>query len=292
MSGRRSSNGRWLSAVALCGLALSGCEGNLASVLIRQMNAPVATGAVCTVPLDPTAQRVAEGTLDVGIRDDYVLNPLLQSSLVSTANPNFGRVETNGSFIEGFVVELRDGSPDGRLIERPFSVYQSTFIPASLGGAPSFNVSSLQVIPPAIGQRLRAEVCVIDRMGVTPTCPVPRIRERVQRVIARLTGFGRTQGNIPIETPTFDFPINICCGCSVTFPSDADQTEMVRPGPDCNSGLPLVSPGLCAPGQDFALDCRACAGSNVEFCQPRGYRAGPTMDANMRLIPNTCPTDL
>ncbi len=260
-------------ALALAGLSMFSCEKNAASVFIRRMQAPIAAGVVCMIPLDPIVQPVAEGIMDVGVRDDYLVNPLIQSSLVATANPNFGRIETNGATIEGFVVELREGSPDGPLVEVPFSVYQTTFVPPSMAGAPSFGITTLQVIPPGIGQRLRADVCVIDRQGVTTDCPVPRIRERVKRIIVRMTAFGRTQGNISIETPSFDFPVNVCCGCTVQFPTDANLADAVYPGPDCNSGIALIGPGLCAPGQDFLLDCRQCASSRPEFCQPRGFQS-------------------
>ncbi len=273
MSRRRVSLGVGTAALALTGLSMFSCEKNAASVFIRQMQAPTANGPTCTIPIDPVAQRVSEGIMDVGVRDDYLVNPLIQSALVSTANPNFGRVETAGANIEGFVVELHEGSPDGPLVEVPFSVYQSTFVPASVGGNASFGVTTVQVIPPGIGQRLRNDVCVIDRQGVTTDCPVPRIRERVKRIIVRMTAFGRTQGNIAIETPTYDFPVNVCCGCTVQFPTDANLADVVYPGPDCNSGIALQGPGTCAPGQDFLLDCRQCASSDPEFCQPRGFQS-------------------
>jgi len=268
------------------------CEKNAASVFIRQMQAPIAAGPVCTFPLDPNAQRVAEGIMDLGVRDDYLANPLLQSSLVSTSNPNFGRVDTAGTIMEGFVVELHEGSPDGPLVEVPFSVYQSSFVPSSIGGAPSFAVTNVQVIPPGIGQRLRNEVCVIDRQGVTTDCPVPRIRSRVKRIIARMTAFGRTQGNISVETPTFDFPVNVCCGCTVQFPPDSNFADAVYPGPDCNSGIALIGPGTCVPGQDFLLDCRLCASTVPEFCQPRGFQSRlPTVGMSATPQRIDCPVD-
>lgn len=291
MSGRSISTRIGLSALVLGGLTSLSCENNAVSFFIRQMNAPILAGQVCTVPLEPTAQRIAEGTMDVGIRDDYLVSPLLQNSLVAVANPAFGRIESNGVNVQGFVVELHEGSPDGALIERPFSVYQTTFVPAAVAGVPAYQVATLQVIPPPIGQRLRNEVCVIDRTGVTSDCPVPRIRERVKRIIVRLTAFGDTQGHVPVESPTYDFPVNVCCGCSVLFPSDSDQAEMLRPGPDCNSGVAVPTQGQCFPGQDFPLDCRVCASSNPEFCQPRGFRANVmTMGTMVTSVP--CPTDL
>lgn len=292
MSGRSISAKVGLSALMVCGLTSLSCSNNATSFFIRQMNAPVASGTACTIPLEATAQRIAEGTMDVGLRDDYFISPLMQSSLVAVANPNFGRIETNGVNVQGFVVELHEGSPDGALIERPFSVYQTTFVPAAVGGVPSYQVATLQVIPPPIGQALRNQVCVIDRQGVTENCPVPRIRERVKRIIVRVNAFGETQGHVPVETPTYDFPVNVCCGCTVTFPADADQAEMLRPGPDCNSGVAVASQGQCFPGMDFPLDCRVCASSNPEFCQPRGYRALTTVDMAGRITTSPCPTDL
>lgn len=292
MSGRSISAKVGLSALVLCGLTSMRCENNATTFFIRQMNAPQVSGTTCTIPIEPTAQRIAEGTMDVGIRDDYFVSPLMQNALVAVANPNFGRIESNGVNVQGFVVELHEGSPDGALIERPFSVYQTTFVPAAVAGAPSFQIATLQVIPPPIGQRLRSEVCVIDRTGVTENCPVPRIRERVKRIIVRINAFGETQGHVPIESPVYDFPVNVCCGCTVTFPSDSDQSEMLRPGPDCSAGVALVGPAQCFPGMDFPLDCRACASSNPEFCQPRGFRALTTVDRMGMITTSPCPMDL
>lgn len=277
--------------MALAAVTASGCADNEATFFIRQMSAPLVAGNLCTLPIDPTAQRVTEGVMDVGLRDDYFVAPLFQSSLISTANPSFGRVETAGVNIQGFVVELRDGSPSGALLERPFSVYQSTFVPAGVGGLPTYAATQLQVIPPPVGQALRASVCVVDRTGVDTNCPVPRIRQRVKRVIVRMYAFGRTQGNLDIETPIYDFPVNVCCGCLVQFPADADAPETVRPGPDCTVGVPLVGPGQCGVGMDFPVDCRSCAGTNREFCQPRGYRATVTQGAMGMPMSIPCPTD-
>lgn len=278
-----------LLAVAALGLNL-GCEQNAVTFFITQMNAPQIAGTTCTVPDDPNSARIAEGIMDVGLRDDYFVSPLLQNSLVATASPSFGRVETANIIVQGFVVELHDGSPEGALIERPFSVYQSTLVPVGVGGLPSYQVSTLQVIPPPVGQRLRTEVCVIDTQGVTENCPVPRIRQRVKRIIVRLSAFGATQGHLDVETPTFDFPVNVCCGCTVQFPSDSDQAEMLRPGPDCSSGLAVASQGACNPGMDFPLDCRFCASANPQFCQPRGYRALTTVTGTT-IMTSPCPTD-
>lgn len=289
MSRRSAFVGVGKAGLALCGLSMLSCENNAVSLFIRQMQPPLVAGVMCIIPLDPNIGRVAEGIMDVGIRDDYLANPLLQSSLVQTANPTFGRVESNGAIIDGFVIELRDGSPEGPLVEVPFSVYQTSFVAPSLAGTPSFAATTVQVIPPGIGARLRNEVCVIDRQGVTADCPVPRVRERVKRIIVRMTAFGHTQGNISLETPTFDFPVNVCCGCTVQFPPDANAAETVYPGPDCNSGIPILGPATCAPGQDFLLDCRACAASDPDFCQPRGFQSRPGIGT--MVTPLNCPID-
>lgn len=267
-----------------------GCEQNAATATITQMNAPQVSGTTCSVPNDLDSPRLSEGIMDVGLRDDYFVSPLIRNSLVATANPTFGRIESNNIVIEGFVVELHEGSPEGALLERPFSVYQSTLVPVGNGGQASYQVTTLQVIPPPVGQRLRTDVCVIDTQGVTENCPVPRIRQRVKRIIVRLSAFGSTEGHIAIETPVYDFPVNVCCGCTVQFPADSDQAEMLRPGPDCNSGLPVASQGSCYPGMDFPVDCRYCASSNPAFCQPRGFRALTTL-MGTTVITSPCPTD-
>jgi shikimate kinase/3-dehydroquinate synthase len=283
----------------------AGCAEDGPSFFIRAAMAPLPMGTTCGLPLDPNGLRVSEGRLDVTLRNSYAITPLLQNQLLERADQTAARIESNHIMVEGYEIELRDLSPTGSIIGgQAFSVFQSAVVPAGIGGQPSFTVTSVTVIPPTIVQLLlnggaRVErngtavtlpgVCEIDRTGVTPNCPVPRYTSNDVRVIVRMRAFGRTVGDVPVQTPYFDFPVTVCCHCLVRFPPEANVAEMAvgmemaRQVPDCNNGAAILDQSSCTPGQDFNLDCRACSSSNVEACQPRGYTRDPSM--------GSCPTN-
>ena len=272
---------RLLGAVTLGATLMggTGCVDNEVSFFIRQVQAPLPMGlSQCIIPMDPAANRVFEGTLDVGLRDDYRMAPLLASQVAARADMQMNRPETSVISVEGFVIEIHEGSPDGPIIGRPFTVYQSSTILPPIAGQIAYGVTELQVIPPTIVNALRAQVCTFDTTNVTAQCPVPVITSNPRRLIVRILAFGHTLGTGPVETPVFDFPVNVCCGCLVNFPPDADTPDMVYPGPDCSNGSAMQA---CNLGQDAPADCRLCAGTNRTFCQPRGFTTNPMM-------PNTC----
>jgi len=265
-----------LGALALGGVLMSavGCVDNTVSVYVRQVQAPTVSGAMCTVTSDPTSARISEGTLDVALRDSYTMSPLLANQLITRASMEQLRAETTTLNLQGFVIELHEGSPEGALVGPAFSVYQNVVVPSAIAaGTPGYAVAQIQVIPPQIGQALKAAVCRIDRTGVTSDCPVPRVASVNRRILVKMTAFGESLGQNSVEATPFYFPVTVCCGCLVQFPIESDAPESMTSGvgPDCNNGMPIIGPSFCAPGQDFPVDCRSCSSANPEFCQPRGY---------------------
>lgn len=265
-----------LGALALGGVLTSavGCVDNTVSVYVRQVQSPTVSGATCTITNDPTATHINEGTLDVALRDSYTLSPLLANQLITSASMEQRRAETATLNIQGFVIELHEGSPEGAIVGQPFSVYQNVVVPSALAaGTPGYAVAQIQVIPPQIGQALKTAVCRIDRTGVTPDCPVPRVASVNRRILVKLTAFGQSLGQNNVESTPFYFPVNVCCGCLIQFPLDSNAPETMTSGvgPDCNNGMPIIGPSSCSPGQDFPVDCRMCSSDTPEFCQPRGY---------------------
>jgi hypothetical protein len=265
-----------LGALALSGVLTSsvGCVDNTVSLYIRQVQSPTVAGTMCTVTIDPTFPGIAEGTLDVALRNSYTLTPLLANQLIARSSMELRRVETSTLNIQGFVIELHEGSPDGALIGPPFSVYQNVVVPAALAaGTPGYAFAQIQVIPPQIGDLLRTAVCRVDRTGVTDDCPVPRLSSLNRRILVKVIAFGESLGQNSVESTPFLFPVNVCCGCLINFPLEADAPETMGggAGPDCNAGMPIIGPASCAVGQDFPVDCRMCSSSRPDLCQPRGY---------------------
>jgi hypothetical protein len=71
--------------------------------------------------------------------------------------------------------------------------------------------------------------------------------------------FGRTLGGMSVESGEWRFPINVCYGCLVVFPPEANDPK-VMPQPNCGlsavTGTSVVHP--CIVGQDDTIDCRVC----------------------------------
>ena len=79
--------------------------------------------------------------------------------------------------------------------------------------------------------------------------------------------FGQTLGGDTLETNLpFEYPIDVCFGCLVSFPPDSVDTS--KPQPNCLAPLPGASGDYapCITGQDQPIDCRMC--SSVGVCTP------------------------
>lgn len=264
--------------------AQSGCAENDVSFFIYQVQSPTTS---CGYDNNPTGSALREGTWDLALSDGYNFAPLLASQIGSRADPMFGRADAQYVQVEGFEVEVHDGSPDGVILERPYTIYQTTLLrPPSLGGT-AYNFAVFQAIPPVIARRLRGEVCAnapADGSLTEPSCVVRNGRSK--RLIIHLRGFGHTIGGYNVETPAFDFPVNVCCGCLPQFSAEADGPEpttasasTLTAGPDCLGAGNATGLGICTPGQDFPLDCRACV-----------HRAAVCTPLMARQLPFTCPS--
>lgn len=278
----------------------AGCADNEVSVYIRAMKTPVVSGVTCTLPSDPSTPSLNEGVLDLAFKTTYHLAPLIQSNIFTRADMTANRTESSHLFIEGFIVEAHEDSPDGPLITgsgftNPFTVYQSLAVIPGVGGQPGTGVAFFEALPTQIGQALYQEVCV-TRGGITrpagldPRCPVPVYNPNVsKRIILGVSAFGHTGGGISVETPKYNFPVTACCGCLRLFPaamsamasgtSDAGTARVI---PVCNAGAVVAGPAQCPniTGQDFAVDCNFCSTARQDLCQPFGF------------VPSTAPLSL
>jgi hypothetical protein len=96
------------------------------------------------------------------------------------------------------------------------------------------------------------------------------------RLVTYVTFFGQTTGGNTIQSDEFEFPVDVCDGCLITFPAADDNPLPSLPQPNCllaasNSSSSSV-PTPCFPGQDFAVECAVCQG--IEACHgavPSGF---------------------
>jgi hypothetical protein len=77
------------------------------------------------------------------------------------------------------------------------------------------------------------------------------------QMIARVKILGTTLGGQDIESGNFDFPITICTGCLVTYPSAALDPN---PPHTCDAAADtMTETTICFPGQDQQFPCSSCA---------------------------------
>jgi hypothetical protein len=250
---------RGLVALAAFGAVLaslaSACAHNDASLEVNGVLAPpVPQNGVCAYTADPTQAKISSGTLDVGLLSSYTPELLVGNQLISTANSTQLEAETSRIVLQGAVVVVDD--TDNNQINT-FTSLASGFIDPGTAGAPGYGPMAVTIIDPKTAQDLQASLPV----------------EGTKRVITHVTVFGQTAGGQNIESNEFQFPVDVCNGCLVTFPAGSeDPVKAAATGePNCSatsssssSSTTTVVP--CVIGQDQLVACTLCQGKTV--CDP------------------------
>ena len=223
---------RLVVAVLSAGLGAVGC-GCGEEWFIRQNQGP-GTAPACAVSDDPQAPFRTVGRLDLALRDDYFLTPLVQ-------NDTGDGIHIDGAIVRAWC-DAAGGGPD----------FSEFFSPAPTYVDANGRVgTSLIAIHAGMVEALRAGAC----------CPAGQpCDEQLVLVGVRMTG---TSNGESTETAEFQYVVEVCAGCLVACAADADSDEIV--GPDCCAeGGPAFTP--CFPGQDDPVDCRLCGGSPICAC--------------------------
>ncbi len=101
------------------------------------------------------------------------------------------------------------------------------------------------------------------------------------RVLSYIKAYGHTLGGTYIESNEFEFPVDICTGCLVIFPSgssDPTLQALCNGVPNCKGPATGVTATQCYLGEDQQIDCRQCQGLAV--CDPsHGACNGVQLDA-------------
>jgi hypothetical protein len=90
-------------------------------------------------------------------------------------------------------------------------------------------------------------------------------------VVAKIRVFGDTLGNTAVTSSELDFPIRICNGCLVTYPtSAADPLVPVGSPYKCTTSASGTDTSAenppCVIGQDETIPCTACSAA-LELCR-------------------------
>ena len=250
---RGSGARRWGGGLALglLGAASGACSDNQGSIFIRQVNLPVPTNN-CIVTADPQNLTLGIGTLDVALRKEYTATLLVGNQLTPRGNQQSLRVETSRVQLEGSEVSATDTT--GATVFGPVTVPGSGFVDPASGTDP--------------GWGLIDSVLFAMSDALAPT--ISHKGARTLNVTSRVRVFGHTLGGTSVESGDFLFPISVCYGCLLSFPTDANDSSKGYPNCDipASNGTTISAP--CTPGQDDTVDCRVCQEffPGESFCEP------------------------
>lgn len=238
--------------VATGGLSLSaGCAHDDSSFFIQAVIFPQPQGAgtECTYSANPSQDFLSRGTLDTAFRSEYDAVFLVADQLVTESNPNQVQTETSNITIQGATV--RDTDAAGNTLDN-FTSLTSGTVYAAVGGTPGYAAISATVISQKAAQAAG------NLAGGTKT------------LVGYVKFYGHTLGGDYIESNEFEFPVDVCYGCLVSFGSA--NINCAYQAPNCYYAQVGTSTAMtaqtvpCVFGQDTAIDCSQCLAYSV--CAP------------------------
>lgn len=231
--------------IGAVGITLVACAHDDSTMFVYDVLAGTLSGTTCTFTPDPTQAFLPSGVLDVALASEYDATYLVANQMVAQADPTIPQTET--SFIEINHANVRVTNTDGSLI-REYSAVTAASIPPAAGTTPSFVPASV----PTIDQQ------TVALIGAVATQSIVRVETFVQF-------FGKTTGGQSVESNVFQFPVDVCSGCLVSFPiAEDDQTSTVQPNCALAANANASTTTATAPckfGQDSLVDCSLCKGN-------------------------------
>jgi hypothetical protein len=228
-----------LAGVGAATATTPGCVHDDSTIFVSNVLAPqyVSAGMVCTFTADPTQPSLAAGTLDVGLTGSYVAEFLVGNQIVPQGNPNEPQTETSYVTLAGAVVRIVDSN--GNQLST-YTQPASATIPPSSGTTPGYVSIALTIIDSTTASMF------FNMSGTTP-------------LVSYVRFFGQTLGGSSVESDEFGFPVNVCYGCLVSFPSAEESVSL--PKPNCalrGAAASTVTSVPCIVGQDLVVDCSLC----------------------------------
>lgn len=238
------------------------CADNDQSIFIRGALAPAQNrqNGACLYTDDPTQATLFEGSLDVGVRDNYLGAYIVGNQMIPRGDPQNVRAESNRAHINGGIVRVT--RTDGTTI-REFTAFATGFADPQNNNNPDFGVMGLITIDAPTALILRDELVAQARAQNV------NVRSLSTQVLANIKVIGKTLGGVDLESAEYQFPIRVCVGCLVFFPPGVNDTSKpANEQPNCflapSQQSTNANQSPCFNGQDEAVSCRSCSGR--PFC--------------------------
>jgi hypothetical protein len=213
-------------------LALTGCVDEEPALVI---SSAVPYGSDCLAKPGGEVE-LSQGNYDAFCGNNYYVAFEVWSYMISRADKDRPRAETNIVTFER--AEVRLTAADGQKIASPFSVSATGTVSPGVANSPGKAIVFINVIPSEVAGSLPEAV-----------------------IVAKVKLFGKTNGDVDVETGTYQYPIRICLGC------------YTQPVPKCNWTDPyknaLSDAKGCQDGRgydDMYCWCNSNSGSQCAPC--------------------------
>lgn len=244
-----------MSGALVSAVAAPGCADSESMLFIRQVM--FRASPECSVRAEPDGLAVLTGVLDISFRTEYNATILVGNQLVPRGSTDLLRTETSKVTLNSaeVTVQLADET-----FLNSFTVPVAGFVNEGQGQEAGYGVVALPIIDAgAIKALKKARQSTLDE-------------GKPARVVSRIKVSGRTLGGNTIQSGEFQFVTNVCYGCLVSFPSEADDPN--TPEVDCSltgaAQTAAASNIPCTSGQDGVVDCRSCNKTNPACQTPGG----------------------
>jgi hypothetical protein len=212
----------------LLALAAPACVDNNVTLFIRQVQVREADSG-CVAVADPAGLHVSVGVFDTDYSSEFWGALLVGNQLAARGQSDTLRPESNRVQLYEADVEIFD-SGGGTMSS--FSMPISGFVDVGSPTDPAYGIANVALIDAGSAGALAGQQTT---------------------VIVRVKVYGETLGGIEVETGYWDFPIQVCAGCTpCTCPKSIDDDFAT----------------WCNPGLSDTIDCRrqACWGANMCGC--------------------------
>jgi hypothetical protein len=239
------------------------CVHNDSTIFIREVVAPqfAHPGMACVFTPDPAQAFSWSGLLDVSLANGYNAVYLVGNQMLATVNANQLQTETSTVTIQGAIVRIT--SADGHELDRYTRLTSATISP-STGSTPGYATVSATIIDV---RRILSGSAAVQNVIASPLG-----QSGFARLVTYVRVFGQTLGGQSVESNEFEYPVDVCNGCLISFTNNPNY-----PTPNCvgNAAAGTATSQTqipCYPGQDLAIDCNACQGDPA--CQG-AYQPAP-----------------
>jgi hypothetical protein len=245
-----------LSLVAGVSAAFSACVHDDSTIFVQNVLAPQTSsqaGSLCVYTPDPTQAFISSGVLDLALRPQYKAMFLLGNQMVAQANSSQLQTETSIAKIEHAVVRITTFDGNEQLAR--YTEDTEANVPPASGDTPGYST---------IGR-----VTIVDpQTAASPAVQQHLVPGGTVRLVTYVRFEGTTLGGQAVESNEFQFPVDVCYGCLITFTNDPRYPipNCVGSGAASTSNQPLIPCGDTI-GQDIPIDCSSCESLGEENCR-------------------------